>query len=66
MIGLTNQDPFPGHDTPKPKLLDTVRAAVRVRHLALSTEKVYVHWIRRSILFHNKRHPSEIGQQQGV
>ncbi len=36
----------------KPKLLDQVRAAVRVRHMALSTEKAYVHWIRRLVLFH--------------
>jgi len=39
----------------KPKLLDQVRNALRVRHLALSTEKTYVDWIRRFILFHNKR-----------
>ena len=45
----------------KPKLLDQVRHALRVRHLALSTEKTYVDWIRRFILFHNKRHPSELG-----
>ena len=41
-------------DSQKPKLLDQARQAVRVRHLALSTEKTYVHWIRRFILFHNK------------
>ncbi|MFC1596859.1 tyrosine-type recombinase/integrase [Planctomycetota bacterium] len=49
----------------KPKLLDQVRAAVRVRHMALSTEHAYVHWIRRFILFHNKRHhlyPSTFGR----
>ncbi len=47
----------------KPKLLDQVRNALRVRHLALSTEKTYVDWIRRFILFHNKRHPLEMGKQ---
>lgn len=46
----------------KPKLLDRVRGAMRVRHMALSTEKVYVHWIRRYILFHHKRHPLEMGK----
>jgi hypothetical protein len=28
--------------------------------LRYNTEKTYVHWIRRFILFHNKRHPSEV------
>ena len=34
----------------KPRLLDRVRHAVQVRHLARSTEKAYVYWIRRFIL----------------
>ena len=45
----------------KPKLLDQVRQAARVRHMALSTEHSYVGWIRRFILYHNKRHPLEMG-----
>ena len=48
----------------KPKLLDQVRQAIRVRHLARSTEKSYVDWIRRFILFHNKRHPMEMGKTE--
>ena len=44
-----------------PRLLDRVRARCRLRHLALSTENAYVGWIRRYILFHNKRHPAEMG-----
>jgi len=32
--------------------------------MALSTEKAYVHWIRRFILFHNKRHPLEMGKDE--
>lgn len=47
-----------------PKLLDRVRAAVRTRHLASSTEKAYVHWAKRYILFHRKRHPTEMGEQE--
>jgi integron integrase len=47
---------------PRPrKLLDQVRDAIRVKHYSYSTEKTYVHWIRRFILFHNKRHPAEMG-----
>jgi hypothetical protein len=39
----------------EPKLLERVRDALRVRHLSLRTEKAYLHWIRRYILFHRKR-----------
>jgi len=48
----------------KPKLLDRVRREIRVRHLARSTEKLYVNWIRRFILFHGKRHPAEMGKAE--
>lgn len=48
----------------KPKLLDQVRHEIRVRHMALSTERLYVNWIRRFILFHHKRHPTEMGKAQ--
>jgi integron integrase len=45
----------------RPKLLDRVREAMRLRHASRSTEKSYVGWIRRYIFFHNKRHPAEMG-----
>ncbi len=48
----------------KPKLLERVRHAVRVRHMARSTEKAYVYWCRRYILYHNKRHPLDMGKQE--
>ena len=48
----------------KPKLLDRVRAVARLRHLSLSTERTYSDWIRRFILFHRKRHPSEMGADE--
>jgi len=44
-----------------PRLLDRVREAIRLRHGSRSTEKSYVGWIRGYILFHGKRHPSEMG-----
>jgi len=44
-----------------PRLLDRVREANRLRHGSRSTEKSYVGWIRRFILFHGKRHPAEMG-----
>jgi integron integrase len=44
-----------------PRLLDRVRHALRARHASRKTEKAYVAWIRRYILFHDKRHPTEMG-----
>jgi site-specific recombinase XerD len=46
----------------KPKLLDQVRGAIRTRHYSYMTEKSYVHWIKRFVFFHNKRHPAEMGE----
>ncbi len=45
---------------PKAKLLDQVREVLRVKHYAISTEEVYIHWIKRYIFFHQKRHPREM------
>ena len=50
-----------GRSPEKPKLLDQVRRAIRVRHYSIRTEHSYVDWIRRYILFHNKRHPRTMG-----
>ena len=51
--------------TSKPKkLLDQVRDVLRVKHYAYRTEKAYVFWIRRFILFHEKKHPSEMNSKQ--
>ncbi|WP_036243031.1 integron integrase [Methylobacter luteus] len=44
-----------------PKLLDQVRERIRVKHYSIRTEKQYVQWIKRFILFHGKRHPQEMG-----
>jgi integron integrase len=47
---------------PRPsRLLDRVRAMVRARHYSRRTEKSYVAWIRRFILYHGKRHPLGMG-----
>jgi integrase len=48
----------------KPRLLDAVREAIRLRHYSRRTEKAYVGWIRRYILFHGKRHPREMGADE--
>lgn len=49
---------------PPKKLLDQVRNAIRLKHYAYRTEETYVQWIRRYILFHNKRHPREMGNAE--
>jgi integron integrase len=49
---------------PKPKLLDQVRQAIRTRHYSPRTEETYVHWIKRFIFFHNKRHPAEMAEAE--
>ena len=52
-------------EQPKPrKLLDRVRDKLRVKHYSVRTEKTYVSWIRRYILFHNKRHPKDMGARE--
>lgn len=43
-----------------PKLLDQVRARMRVKHYSLRTEEAYLYWIRRYILATGKRHPREL------
>ena len=48
----------------KPKLLDQVRRAIRARHYSPRTEETYVHWIKRFIFFHNKRHPAEMAEKE--
>ncbi len=45
-------------------LLDQVRERIRVKHYSPSTERAYVTWIRRFILFHRKRHPSTLGARE--
>jgi len=45
----------------KPKLLTVVREKMRARHFSYRTENAYIGWIRRFILYHGKRHPSEMG-----
>lgn len=44
----------------QPRLLDQVRQKIRLKHYSLRTEKTYVHWIKRYIYFHHKRHPRDL------
>ncbi len=49
---------------PPVKLLDQVRARLRLKHYSLRTEAAYIGWIRRFILFHQKRHPKDMGKRE--
>ncbi|MDP2810220.1 MAG: integron integrase [Rhodocyclaceae bacterium] len=51
----------PSTPADSPKLLDRVRDRIRRKGYSLRTEKSYAHWIRRFILFHDKRHPTDMG-----
>ena len=46
------------------KLLDQVRDAIRLKHYAYSTEKTYVYWAKRFVLYHKKRHPLDRGEKE--
>jgi Phage integrase, N-terminal SAM-like domain len=48
-------------ELPPKKLLDQVRDLLRIKHYSYRTKRPYVAWIRRYILFHDKRHPNEMG-----
>lgn len=48
----------------KTRLLDRVRNAIRIRQFSLATEKAYVGWVRRYVLFHGKRHPAEMEKSE--
>jgi integron integrase len=44
----------------KPKLLDVVRDKIRAKHYSYRTEQQYLAWIRRFILYNEKRHPRDM------
>jgi hypothetical protein len=46
---------------PRPRLFDVVRDRMRVKHYSLRTERTYLQWMRRFILFHGRRHPRDLG-----
>ena len=48
----------------KPKLLDQVRTAIRLRRMSYRTEQTYIDWIKRYIIFHKKQHPKDLGVEE--
>lgn len=59
---------LPGKDNnpavKKPKLLDSVRIVLRTSHYSKRTEESYISWIKRFIIFNNKKHPAEMGKEE--
>ena len=51
-------------NTKPPKLLDQVRESIRLKHYSYRTEQAYVQWVKRFILFHNKKHPKDMGGEE--
>ena len=49
---------------PKARLREQVHEVMRFQHYALRTEETYWQWIRRFILFHQKRHPREMAEPE--
>lgn len=44
--------------------LSSISLDMRQKGYALKTEKTYLHWIKRFILFHRKRHPQTMGSEE--
>jgi len=59
---MKNQEVYK-HKKPR-KLLDQVRDIMRLKHYAYRTARTYTGWIKRLILFHDKKHPGEMGEPE--
>jgi len=44
------------------KLLEVLRDKIRVKHYSISTERTYIFWVKSYILYHNKKHPKDMGK----
>lgn len=49
---------------PEKKLMEQVKDILRAKHYSPRTEETYTDWIKRYIIFHEKRHPKEIGEKE--
>ena len=50
-----------GTPASNPRSLDQMRDVIRLKHLSIHTEEAYLSWVKRFILFHDKRHPKDMG-----
>ncbi|MBW4636875.1 MAG: phage integrase N-terminal SAM-like domain-containing protein [Gloeocapsa sp. UFS-A4-WI-NPMV-4B04] len=51
-------------EKPPKKLLEQVSNVICLNHYFYKLEKSYINWIKRYILFHDKRHPKEMGSAE--
>jgi len=49
---------------PKRKLRDEVREVLRIKNYSYRTEKSYIRWICKFVLFRNKRHPRDMAEPE--
>ena len=49
------------HEKPPKKLLDQMHEVLQTQHYSIHIENIYLDWVKRYILFDNKRHPAEMG-----
>jgi Phage integrase, N-terminal SAM-like domain len=42
-------------------LFEVARERIRTRHLSFRTEQAHLHWMRRYVKFHGRRHPRDMG-----
>jgi hypothetical protein len=49
--------------SPSP-FLESIRHIIHTMHYSIQTEKTYLVWIKRFILFNQKRHPKDMGEEE--
>lgn len=58
---LVMNDIPPVVDADSTRFLDQLRLFIRSQNKSWATERTYVYWIKKFILFHNKTHPAKMG-----
>ena len=48
----------------QPSLLDQMRESLRLKHRSVRTEETSIGWVKRFVLFHDKRHPKDMGNRR--
>jgi site-specific recombinase XerD len=60
-----NRSPRPPLASPQPpRLLDRLWFELRARHYSHRTEEAYRHWVKRFVVFHELRHPQDMGETE--
>jgi integron integrase len=54
----------PAAEKKAPKLLERLRHRLRTKHYSPRTERAYCQWVRRYVLYHERRHPATMGDAE--